>query len=64
MQTLIDEKLVCEIETYRLRYTCDNCVHFAPDAGGCSLLYPNDAHRDRVLRLGEHLTFCKEFDLA
>ena len=52
---------------YRLRFTCEHCVHFIPETGACGLGFPNEMHR-----LGHYeedprpptILFCKEFDLA
>jgi hypothetical protein len=64
MRTPVDERLIEQIEHFRLRYTCDACGHFDEPHGSCSLGYPNEAHQLRKLGLRQQLVFCKEFDLV
>jgi len=70
----VDDRLLVEIERWKLRFTCPDCVHYmgAPrgDVGGkqtgCAHLWPNAEH-DRVpdaASIGKELVFCKEFDLG
>ena len=49
---------------YTLRWTCEDCALFAPDAG-CALGYPT--HRLRASRYEDpsaDLLFCKDFELV
>jgi hypothetical protein len=64
MRTLVDDQLVEQAATFRLRYGCEHCAHFATGSEACSLGYPNDMHREQLLRSGTKITFCKEFDLV
>lgn len=64
MRTPIDECLIQEVATFRLKYSCEYCSHFELQAEQCSLGYPEQPHRLRVLQVGRSLVFCKEFDLV
>lgn len=64
MRTRIDERLVEQVDTFQLRYGCEHCGHFEHDNVACSLGYPEQPHRLRVLRVDDGLLFCKEFDLV
>ena len=64
MKTVVDERLRREASEFRLRFTCEDCAHFAPDRGACSHGYPNEAHRAVVLSERESCEFCKEFELV
>ena len=63
MKHTVTPRLVFEVERYRLAFACENCAHFEPMKGTCSLEFPNDEHREGALR--EHaIVFCKSFELA
>jgi hypothetical protein len=64
MRTRIDECLVEQVERYQLQYTCESCAHFDHEGVVCSLGYPEQPHRSRVLKLDQELLFCKEFELV
>jgi hypothetical protein len=64
MRTFVDERLIEEVERYKLRYTCESCVHFDASFSRCSLGYPNEIHRLGPLKPRAYLIFCKEFDLV
>ncbi len=64
MKHRLDERLLDEVERFRLRYSCEACVHFDPIEARCGEGYPNHEHRQRPLRAGEWLCFCKSFELA
>ncbi len=70
MKTLVDRRLVQEVDRFGLRYACESCCYFAADSQlaeaeqRCALGYPNHEHRAARLELGRELVFCKEFELA
>ena len=49
-----------EIDRFRLRFACEDCVHFAPTREACAHGYPTEPHRLR----SDTIVFCKEFELA
>ena len=52
------------LAAFRVRYTCERCAHFEPRRGGCSLGFPNDAHRDAIgSATSGSIVFCKAFEL-
>ncbi len=61
MRTPVDERLRDEAELFRLRHTCDDCVHFSETR--CVHGYPTAPHRLPIAHSSEIL-FCKEFELA
>lgn len=64
MKTLVDDTLRAEIAEYRLRFTCEHCVHFVPERVACEHGYPVAAHHALDLVERRTLEFCKEFELA
>jgi len=64
MKTRVDARLRSEGERYQLRFTCEDCAHFAPEARACAHGYPNEAHRGIRLETATDLEFCKEFELV
>ncbi len=64
MKHRVDERLLDEVERFRLRYSCEACVHFEVAGGRCGEGFPNQEHRQRPLQLGAGLYFCKAFELA
>ena len=61
MRTKVDDVLRAEIARYRLRFACDDCVHFDRDRERCEHGY---AAAPRASDLGSReLSFCKEFEL-
>lgn len=72
----VDALLRREVETHRLRFTCESCAHFdeagpldAPDsgrAGGgrCSLGFPHEPHTRARFDTAPDLAFCKAFELS
>ena len=64
MKTRVDETLRSEAARFRLRFTCGDCAHFAPERRACSHGYPTEAHRDVALERVADLEFCKEFELV
>ena len=64
MITRVDARLRREAAELALRFSCEQCAHFAPDTASCANGYPNHAHVDARLESRETLTFCKEFELA
>ncbi len=64
MRTLIDATLRAEAKRFELRFTCEDCAHFAAERQGCAHGYPTAAHLGVDLELRESLEFCKEFELV
>lgn len=60
----IDERLRREAAHFELRFGCESCAHFAPEARRCSNGYPTAPHLDVDLARAESLEFCKAFELA
>lgn len=53
-----------EAREKRLRFTCEDCVHWDPDLD-CAHGYPSRFHRAaRYEDPASDLRFCKDFDLA
>ena len=63
MRTEITPQFREEVERFQLRFTCEACVHFAPERRACANGYPNEAHLGTNLERSESLEFCKEFEL-
>jgi hypothetical protein len=52
-------------EQYRFRFTCEHCVLFEEDSGGCAHGFPTAQHREAVYEdENAPLVFCKHFELA
>ncbi|HYQ44958.1 MAG TPA: hypothetical protein VER11_23390 [Polyangiaceae bacterium] len=64
MRTLVDLRLREEAARFGLRFTCEDCVHFAAERRACANGYPTLAHLDIDLDRAESLEFCKEFELV
>ena len=64
MITPVDERLRRESRELGLCFTCECCVHFDAEGGGCGNGYPNVEHRDVRLERVTELRFCKEFELG
>ena len=64
MRTLIDPRLRDEAKRFELRFTCEDCAHFAADRRACANEYPTRAHLGVDLEAQESLEFCKEFELV
>ncbi len=62
MRTLVDARLREEAARYALRFACEDCAHFDPASGRCSLGYPASPRHDALL--GDALELCKEFELG
>ena len=66
MRTAVTLRVIDELRRFALRYACDDCAHFldatsdAPDA--CAHGYPLGERAVRALRVGDELSFCKEFE--
>ncbi len=61
MRLAVDPRFLAEAQRFELRFTCENCLYFLEDTGGCGHLWPNAEHRT-VPRTG-FVVFCKEFEL-
>ena len=64
MRTLVDAQLREEADRFRLRFTCEHCVHFAAERRACANGYPTHAHLEVDLEARAELEFCKEFELV
>ncbi|HTQ07460.1 MAG TPA: hypothetical protein VMI54_26570 [Polyangiaceae bacterium] len=64
MKTEVDERLRREAAAFRLRFTCEDCAHFAEPEGTCAHGYPAAPHRALDLAARTTLEFCKEFELV
>lgn len=64
MRLPVDEQFLDEAHRFRLRATCESCVHFAEPTRSCVEGYPNHEHLRRKLRVGDEVVFCKEFELC
>jgi hypothetical protein len=62
VKTLVDARLIDEAERFALRFSCEDCAHFAGES--CVHGYPTTLHRRALLRPGSVLSFCKEFELG
>jgi hypothetical protein len=62
--TLVDDRLRAEAETFRLRFGCEDCAHYARETRSCANGYPAEPHRDGAIGVRRTLEFCKEFELA
>jgi hypothetical protein len=52
-------------ECFVLRYTCEHCALFDPEAERCAHGFPTDEHRlAYYARHDVPLVFCKDFELA
>jgi hypothetical protein len=64
VRTLIDPNLRAEAKRFELRFTCEDCAHFAAERRACANGYPTRAHLGVDLEAEESLEFCKEFELV
>jgi hypothetical protein len=64
MRTLIDAQLRDEAQRFALKFTCEDCAHFATEARACAHGYPTHAHLAVDLEVDASLEFCKEFELV
>ncbi len=64
MKTRVDDTLRAEAAEFRLRFTCEHCVHFVPERTACAHGYPAAAHHALDLAVRTELEFCKEFELV
>jgi hypothetical protein len=62
--TEVDEQLRGEARRFSLRFGCESCVHFAPEAQQCGNGYPTEPHRNIDLSRVSQLEFCKDFEVA
>jgi hypothetical protein len=60
----VDLRLREEARRFGLRFGCESCAYFDPEALACSNGYPTEAHRGLVLERIDMIEFCKEFELA
>jgi len=50
VRTLIDSNLRAEAKRFELRFTCEDCVHFAAERRACANGYPTRAHLEVIPR--------------
>ena len=62
--TRVDERLRGEAARFGLRFGCESCVHYAPEAQRCGNGYPTEPHRHIDLQAVSELEFCKDFEVA
>jgi len=62
VKTPVDTRLREEAARYALRFACEDCAHFDPASGRCSLEYPASPRREALL--AHELELCKEFELG
>ena len=60
----VDERLRVEAQRFGLRFGCEDCVHFGPEARICGNGYPTAPHAGIDLQRVEALEFCKDFELS
>jgi hypothetical protein len=63
MKHRVDAELLRDVERFRLRFSCEQCVYHDPARSLCSEGYPDGEHRARHMQVGEDLSFCKLFEL-
>ena len=64
MKHRMDERMIRELEQYALAYSCERCGLFDDRDQSCAFGFPTEPHRERPLRVGDELVFCKTFELA
>ncbi len=67
MKLPCDERFASESARYRLRFVCEDCVHFVPWLAQCEHEYPTSAHLRATYEVTPppaEVVFCKEFELA
>jgi hypothetical protein len=62
MRTRVSLELLDESRRFELRWACEHCAHFDARADACSNGWPTRDHRERGLREGGEIAFCKEFE--
>ena len=60
----VDGQLRGEARQFRLRFGCEDCAHFAPEARACGNGFPTAPHLGVDLERAESLEFCKAFEVA
>ena len=62
MKLAQDERFRAERQSFRLRFTCEDCALFDARTEKCAHSFPTEEHR----RGATHglVVFCKEFELA
>ncbi len=60
----VDPVLRREAALFQLRFGCESCAHFAPEARACGNGYPTAPHLDVDLARVQSLEFCKEFEVT
>ncbi len=69
MRSVVDDQLRFEARKFRLRFACEDCAHFDPNAadearGACSQGFPASEHRDPSLEGRQDVVFCKMFEAS
>ena len=60
----VDQQLRDEAARFCLRFSCESCAHFSPEAQSCGNGYPTAPHRGIDLERVEALEFCKDFEIV
>ena len=60
----VDERLREEAARFALRFGCESCAHFAPEAAACGNGYPTRPHLGVDLSRVDSLEFCKAFEVS
>ena len=63
MITRVDSQLREDIESYALKYSCEDCAHFESASRSCSLGFVPTPHLARAIEPGDTIVFCKTFEL-
>jgi len=65
MKLAQDERFRAERQSFRLRFTCEDCALFDQVKARCAHGFPTEEHRAyRYDDPTAQVTFCKEFELA
>lgn len=64
MKTIVDAALRAEAVSCRLRYRCQDCVHFDEPTKLCAEGFPNGGHREQRIEEACVIEFCKSFELS
>lgn len=64
MQHLVDQRLLREVEDFRLRFACPDCEHYDAVDSTCSNGFPVGPHLEADVSRRSLLVFCKAFELG
>jgi hypothetical protein len=63
MITAVDFDFCQQVKRFTLRFCCDDCIHYNPAGGECSLGYCAAPHVSPSVTPGGNVVFCKTFEL-